>query len=115
MVRRWGVHKDPLTVKNIKIGQKEGAQKISQKEGAQKDPMTVKKKLSSSSARKDNEVLSGPKFLDQEVPPPKSNVVEEPTRNKDILERVDLIELAKTMDILERVDLPEDEGNDSIQ
>ena len=100
MVRRWGVHKDPLTVKNIKIGQKEGAQKISQKEGAQKDPITVKKNPSSTSARKDNDVLSGPKIMAQEYSLPKSNVVTEKTKTMEIPERV--VEPAKIMDILER-------------
>ena len=94
-----------MIVKNIKIGQKEGVQK---------DLMTTKQNPSSTSVRKDNDVLFGPKILDQEVPPQKSIVVAKPARNKDILERVDLIEPNKTMDILERVDLLEDEGINAI-
>ena len=69
--------------KNIKIGQKEGVQK---------DPMIVKQKQSTTFVRKDNDVLSGPKIIAQEDHLPKSNVVTEPTKTMEILERVDLID-----------------------
>lgn len=98
-------------MKNIKVGQKEDSQMTGQKEGAHKDP----KHPSTTSSRKDNDVLSGPKILDQFVPPPKSNMVVEPARNKDILEKEVIIEPTKAMEVHERVDIPENVGKVVIQ